>query len=185
MRKPAPIRHRSHIPISPSAVSEARIDRRMMCGQAAPARFRYSDLKEAARGCGGRGPYGGLNGMDGRCAGVSGYCCGARKTTADALEFGEAPDGRGIKTGEVATTRFVEAQGTERLRAPRHAKISCCGSSTHVATVTGTGGERSWIWAEVNRSMAAIGPPHWGQNQRSLAAAVEASCLACGVEPSN
>ena len=27
---------------SPSAVSEARIDRRMKCGQAAPARFRYS-----------------------------------------------------------------------------------------------------------------------------------------------
>src|ERR1700674_4633247 len=44
--------------VSPSAVSEARFDRRMICGQAAPARFRYSDLKEAGRGCGGRGPYG-------------------------------------------------------------------------------------------------------------------------------
>jgi AcrR family transcriptional regulator len=46
------------VPRSPSAVSEARMNRRMMRRQAAPARFRYSDLKEAARGCGGRGPYG-------------------------------------------------------------------------------------------------------------------------------
>ncbi len=43
---------------SPSAVSEARFDRRMMSGQAAPARFRYSDLKEAGRGCGDVGPMG-------------------------------------------------------------------------------------------------------------------------------
>jgi hypothetical protein len=42
----------------PGAVSEARFDRRMKYEQAAPARFRYSDLKEAGRGCGGRGPYG-------------------------------------------------------------------------------------------------------------------------------
>src|SRR5258708_34882692 len=156
-----------------------------MCGQAGPARFRYSDLKEAARRW--TRALWGLNGMEGWCAGVSSCCRGARKTTADALELGEAPDGRGIKTGEAATTRFVEPQGTLRLRAPRHAKISCCGSSTHVATVTGTGGERSWIWAEVNRSMAAMGPPHWGQNQRSLAVAREASFLACGcgAEPSN
>ena len=34
--------------------------------------------------------------------------------------------------------------------------------------------------------MATIGPPHLGQNQRSLAVAMEASCLACGcgAEPS-
>ena len=30
----------------------------MMRGQAAPVRFRYSGLKEAVRGSGGRGPYG-------------------------------------------------------------------------------------------------------------------------------
>lgn len=30
----------------------------MIRGQGAPARFRYGDLKEAVRGCGGRGPYG-------------------------------------------------------------------------------------------------------------------------------
>ncbi len=154
-----------------------------MCGQAAPARFRYSDLKEAARRR--TRALWGLNGMEGWCPGVSSCCRGARKTTADAVEFSETQDDREIKTGEAEKSRFVEAQGTERLRALRHAKISCCGSSTHVATVTETGGERSWIWAEVNRSMAAIGPPHWGQNQRSLAVAREASCLACGAKPSN
>jgi hypothetical protein len=107
---------------SPSAVSEARIDGRMMCGQAAPARFRYSDLMEVARRR--TRALWGLNGMEGWCPGVSGCCRGARKTTADALELGETQDGRGIKIGEAGKTRIVEEQGTERLRAPRHAKIS-------------------------------------------------------------
>jgi hypothetical protein len=94
------------------------------CGQAAPARFRYSDLKEAARRR--TRALWGLNGMAGWCAGVSSCCQGARKTTADALEFSETQDDRGIKTGEAGKSRFVEAQGTERLRASRHAKISRC-----------------------------------------------------------
>ena len=108
--------------ISPSAVSEARLDRRMMCGQAAPARFRYRDLKEAGRRR--TRSLWGLNGMEGWCPGVWNCCCGARKTTAGAVEFSETQDDRGIKTGEAGKSRFVEAQGTERLHAPRHAKIS-------------------------------------------------------------
>ena len=110
------------VPRSPSAVSEARIDRRIMCGQAARARFRYSDLKEAARRR--TRALWGLNGMEGWCPGVSSCCRGARKTTADALEFSETQDDRGIKTGEAGKSRFVEAPGTERLRTLRHAKIS-------------------------------------------------------------
>src|SRR2546422_1768180 len=44
------------VPGSLSAVSEARAGK--MCARARwVARFRYSDLKEAARGCGGRGCY--------------------------------------------------------------------------------------------------------------------------------
>src|SRR5882672_899083 len=113
---------RCQVLISPSAVSEARFDIRMKCGQAAPARFRYSDLKEATRRR--TRALWGLNGMEGWCPGVSSCCRGARKTTADALELGETEDDRGIKTGEAGKTRFVEAQGTERLHAPRHAKIS-------------------------------------------------------------
>ncbi len=93
-----------------------------MCGQAAPARFRYSDLKDAARRR--TRALWGLNGMEGWCPGVSGGCRGARKTMADALELGEAQDGRGIKAGEAGKTRFVERQGTERLRAPRYAEMS-------------------------------------------------------------
>ena len=65
-----------------------------------------------------------LNGMEGLCPGVSDNCLGARKTTADAFELGEAQDHWGTKTGEAGKTRIVEGQGTERLRAPRHAKIS-------------------------------------------------------------
>jgi hypothetical protein len=107
---------------SPSAVSEARFDRRMMSGQPAPARFRYSDLKEAARRR--TRALWGLNGMEGWCPGVSNCCRRARKTTADAVEFRETQDDRGIKTGEAGKSRLVEAPGTEGLRAPRHAKIS-------------------------------------------------------------
>src|SRR5260370_28591565 len=123
-----------------------------MCGQAAPARFRYSDLKEAARRR--TRALWGLNGMEGWCAGVSNCCRGARKTTADAAEFSETQDDRGRRTGEAGKSRFVEAPGTERFRAPRHANISCCGSSKHVATVNGTGGDRTWNWSGVNRTVA-------------------------------
>src|SRR5882672_5979843 len=107
---------------SPSAVSEARFDIRMKCGQAAPARFRYSDLNEAARRR--TRALWGLNGMEGWCPGVSSCCRGARKTTAGAVEFSETEDDRRIKTGEAGKNRFVEPQGTLRLHAPRHAKIS-------------------------------------------------------------
>ena len=107
---------------SPSAVSEARLDRRMMRGQAAPARFRYSDLKEAARRR--TRALWGLNGMEGWCPGVSSCCRGARKTTAGALEFSETEDDRRIKTGEAGKNGFVEAQGTLRLRAPGHAQMA-------------------------------------------------------------
>jgi len=93
-----------------------------MCGQGAPARFRYSDLKEVARRR--TRALWGLNGMEGWCPGVSSSRGGARKTTADALELGETQDGRGVKAGEAGKARFVEGQGTERLRAPRHAKSS-------------------------------------------------------------
>jgi hypothetical protein len=118
----APGRSSVKLSRSPSAVSEARIDIRMKCGQAAPARFRYSDLKEAARRR--TRALWGLNGMEGWCASASSCCRGARKTTAGALEFSETQDDRGIKTGEAGKNRFVEAQGTLRLRAPRHAQIS-------------------------------------------------------------
>ena len=47
-----------------SAVTEARFHRGGEQEQGALARFRYSCLKEAARGCGGRGPYG--NSMEGK-----------------------------------------------------------------------------------------------------------------------
>ena len=65
-----------------------------------------------------------LNGIERLFPGVSGYCIGARQTTADAPELREAQDHRGTKTGEEGKARYVERQSTERLRAPRHAKIS-------------------------------------------------------------
>jgi hypothetical protein len=43
------------------------------------ARFRYNDLKEAARGCGGRGPYG--NSMMGRSGVQLGRGCAAKRDT--------------------------------------------------------------------------------------------------------
>ena len=48
------------------------------------ARFRYNDLKEAARGCGGRGPY--ANSMMGKSGlEVRGGCAADRKTRHDGL----------------------------------------------------------------------------------------------------
>src|SRR5260370_40619243 len=93
--KPVSATGESQLPRSPSAVSEARIDRRMMCGQAGPARFRYSDLKEAARRW--TRALWGLNGMEGWCPGVSSCCRGARKTTAEVLELRGTQGHRGVK----------------------------------------------------------------------------------------
>jgi hypothetical protein len=47
------------------------------------------------------------------------------------------------------------------------------------------GGERSWISEAVSLSTTIIGPPHLGQDQRSLGPAVEASCSVCGAPPSS
>src|SRR5260370_38213361 len=104
LQQDAKTRTWSQVSISPSAVSEARIDRRMMCGQAGPARFRYSDLKEAARRW--TRALWGLNGMEGWCPGVSSCCRGARKTTADALGFHETPEDRGRKAGRRGKSRL-------------------------------------------------------------------------------
>src|SRR6267378_1482940 len=46
--------------------------------------------------------------------------------------------------------------------------------SLHAAALT-TGGERSWISAAVSLSTIIIGPPHLGQDQRSLGPEVETS----------
>jgi len=59
---------------------------------------------------------------------------GARKTTADALEFSETQDDRGINDWRTGRAVCQKRKGTERLHAPRHAKISDVRSSTHVAT---------------------------------------------------
>ena len=48
------------------------------------ARFRYIDLKAAARGCGGRGPLWELNGVEGCCEGTPGLCGRARQTSSGA-----------------------------------------------------------------------------------------------------
>jgi hypothetical protein len=45
------------------------------------ARFRYNDLKEAARDCGGRGPLCKLIGVEGWGGGVLGWCGGAQELT--------------------------------------------------------------------------------------------------------
>jgi hypothetical protein len=56
--------------------------------------------------------------------------------------------------------------------------------SLHAAAVT-NGGERSWILEAVSLSTTIIGPPHLGQDQKSLGPSVEASCSVCGARPSS
>src|SRR5258706_6022979 len=65
-----------------------------------------------------------------------------------------------------------------------HAGFSCCGELFHAAMLP-SGGERSCISTAVNLSTTAIGPPHLGQDQRSLGLAAEACCSVCGVPPSS
>src|SRR5437016_1309714 len=64
-------------------------------------------------------------------------------------------------------------RGTERYGAGRNAP-SNWRESLHAAALT-TGGERSWISAAVSLSTIIIGPPHLGQDQRSLGPEVETS----------
>src|SRR5260370_5227948 len=54
--------------------------------------------------------------------------------------------------------------------------------SLQAAAVT-NGGERSWISEAVSLSMTIIGPPHLGQDQRSLGSAGEGSCSGFGAPP--
>ena len=80
--------------------------------------------------------------------------------------------------------RFVPKQGAGAWSMPKRAKNSSSNKSFHAATVTRAGGERSWISAAESLSMTFIGPPHFGQRQRSLESLLpEMSCSVCGAEP--
>jgi hypothetical protein len=149
------------------------------------ARVRYSDLKEAALFCGGRGCYGNSIGGTGGstrhrgCAmednqesRVKKSCC---KVKCDAVRRTLGSEEEGL-VGQEDTKR-----GSER----RHARGSRCRSTFHAATASLVGGERSWSSAAVSLSMTSIGPPHLGQSQASLELAVDTSALACVAEPSN
>ena len=71
----------------------------------------------------------------------------------------------------------------ERYGAGRNT-VSNWRKSFHAAALT-TGGERSWISAAVSLSTTIIGPPHLGQDQRSLGPAVETACSVGGAAPSS
>jgi hypothetical protein len=106
------------------------------------ARFRYIDLKEAARGCGGRGPLWELNGVEWCCEGTPGLCRRARQTAAGAWKVVGAKKCREQSVWGSREKRFVWRQGTGGRSVPKHAKYSCCRESFHAAAVT-AGGERS------------------------------------------
>src|SRR5713101_2676107 len=90
--------------------------------------------------------------------------------------------------------RIVKSVVEELERSPFRGKAQRYGAggktlsnwreSLHAVAVT-NGGERSWISAAVSLSTTIIGPPHLGQDQRSLGPAVEASCSVCGAPPSS
>jgi hypothetical protein len=98
------------------------------------ARFRYNDLKEAARGCGGRGPY--ANSMVGQSGvEVRGDCAAARHTTPHApiswlpgesisksvveeAEKKDLFDGKAQKSGACEGTRGLRVRGSRFMRQP-------------------------------------------------------------------
>jgi len=120
--------------------------------QSALARFRYSDLKEAARACGGRGPYG--ISMELRHRLVVRWSSGRRlQMMAQAVEkLTGAEDGCDWKACRAEETAPARRGGAERLIVPKHAEFSRCGRSFHEVQVTRMGGERSWIGAVANLS---------------------------------
>ena len=120
-----------------------------------------------------------------RCGDAPRPCGRARQTTAEDEKVRKVPDSGEDQARESRKARFVEQQGAERLSALTHAKISCGREWFHAASVTRPGGERSWISTAVSLSMTCIGPPHFGQNQRSLESLLPArSCSVCGADPS-
>jgi hypothetical protein len=54
----------------------------------------------------------------------------------------KVPDSGEGQARENRKTRFIEQQGTERLRVLTHARVSSCREWFHAATVTRAGGER-------------------------------------------
>jgi hypothetical protein len=113
-----------------------------------------------------------------------GCTAGRDRRHREMKEVTKAHDSLEETTGENRKRRFIERQGTERLRVLRQAKGSSCREWFHAATVTRAGGERSWISAAESLSMTCIGPPHFGQSQRSRESLLPAmSCSVCGAEP--
>jgi hypothetical protein len=172
---------------SPSAVSEARISPKMRVGAKCSGALSIQRLEGNRPWLRRTRALWELNGVEGRCRAVRGWCGGAQKTTPCAREPIATRDGRYRSVWKSEKKRLTWRPDAEGRSVAKHAKFSGCGRRCHAVTVTGSGGDRSWIWAAVNLSMVAIGPPHLGQYQRSLALAVEACCVACGcgVEPSN
>ena len=101
-------------------------------------------------------------------------CRRARHVTVGAWKLAVAKKD-GEKRGQRSwKRRSVPRQGTEVRSGSKHAKDSNGRESLHAAAVT-TGGDRSWISAAVSLSTIIIGPPHLGQDQRSLGPEVETS----------
>src|SRR5882724_1500734 len=125
-----------------------------------------------------------FNGGKERRRTVPRLCRRARHVTVRARKLAVAKKG-GEEGGQRRwKRRSVARQGTEVWSGSKHAKDSNWRESLHAAAVS-TGGERSWISAAVSLSTIIIGPPHLGQDQRSLGPAVESSCSVGGAAPSS
>ncbi len=121
-----------------------------------------------------------FNGGKVRCRGTPGLCGEAQKTTPQARELAGARNDRERSLWRNRKKRLVRRQDAEGRSVAKHAKFSGCGRRFHAATVTRTGGERSWIWAAVSLSMTTMGPPHLGQSQSGVGSlAREASDSVC------
>ena len=74
----------------------------------------------------------------------------------------------------------AKRRGTERVE--KHFRT---GESRFMPQPRPVVGNRSRISAAVSLSTIIIGPPHLGQDQRSLGLAEEVSCSVCGARPSS
>ena len=105
------------------------------------------------------------------------------EASGSAVRAGKSEGGTGLVVVCVWRERYFEPrlgmdrlfggkQGARRLRVLRGTECRNWELSFHAAAPASGGGERSWSWAALNRSMTRMHPPHFGQRQRGLASGV-------------
>jgi hypothetical protein len=175
------------LPTNGSAVTEARFHRRRRAGARALARFRYSRLKEAARGCGGRGPLCKFNSAKEPSEDTAAGVWGSAPYTRPCGDKSSAAKKASTSVVEEAGRRgSVRGRSVEVRSVPRHEKVSnwresfsCRGRDHRWRTKLDFGGSEPFD--DLHGAAAFRAAPKIG---RVLGGARGCWSCGCGAEPS-